>query len=208
MAAKRTSTASAKNTDSSKTQKRTANFKINGQPGNCTVAVGGAAILQAEDTGARSYRWTVSCLPDDCDYQLDAPKQAKATLTPNTPGAYLIQLQVMQPDALAVGHNDLLDRTVVLPAKLARTLEVERALGFCHAAPVGTQRRLVEPGAQGTKSLEVVLQKLGASRSRRMACGKKQEQDKTDTKWTGKPAPAPVADALFCRGSGSPSTLH
>ena len=77
----------------------------------------------------------------------------------------LIQLDVMEPDPIAIGHDDLLHGRPVLPAEAAGPLEIEGTLGLDHAPAIGAQGVLAKFGGEGIQPLEIVLQaRLAAGR--------------------------------------------
>jgi hypothetical protein len=70
----------------------------------------------------------------------------------------LIQLDIMEPDPIAIRHDDLFHGRPVLPPEAAGPLQVEGALGLDHAPAIGAQGILVKFRGEGVQALEIVLQ--------------------------------------------------
>ncbi len=76
----------------------TADFTINGQSGNQAFNNSDPITLRADDLTATTYAWSVTAVPTDATYQLEANDQAEAQLTLLDPGSFVVQL-LLEKDA-------------------------------------------------------------------------------------------------------------
>src|SRR6185295_16918180 len=84
----------------------------------------------------------------------------------------LVQLAIVDPDALAVAHDDLVGGLVVDPAKATRPLKDEAAFGLLHELAVAVDDLLLEGGARRVRAVQELLVALEAGG----AGGKRDEQ--------------------------------
>jgi hypothetical protein len=82
-----------------------AEFTINGKPGNQKIGLGEAIVLQAVDAQAMNYCWEVFSDPPGCTYQLIGEFQAQATLTPHDAATYIVKLSATRNDDRAVARS-------------------------------------------------------------------------------------------------------
>ena len=73
----------------------------------------------------------------------------------------LLEIRVIQPHLLAVGHQQLLHRRIGVPAELAGTLERQLAGGLLQLDAAAVERELREAASQGFGLIEQAGQAFG-----------------------------------------------
>ncbi|MGD2076750.1 MAG: hypothetical protein PVH18_00055, partial [Chloroflexota bacterium] len=85
-------------------QPELAAFTIDGQEGHQRVSAGATVTLQAIQSGATSYHWSVRQAPSEAAYELVGEAEPEASLTLETWGAYTVRLEVKNGSSQNIGQ--------------------------------------------------------------------------------------------------------